>query len=112
MRNYKDRRLTVTTRHQVVRRNMGKDCPQGSIIGPIVWNMVMDKLLKNQVESCDYMAYADDLLVLIHGNSRKKIELKALQVFIEINSWTMEHKLKMSSEKTKAILFKGNLNIS
>ena len=50
-------------------------CPQGSICGPALWNMIMDGLLEEigrRERSC--VAYADDLLYMIEADNRNEIE--------------------------------------
>ncbi|KAH0944745.1 hypothetical protein HN011_001913, partial [Eciton burchellii] len=53
---------------------------EGSILGPILWNMYLDNLLSlldNEESITDFAAYADDLCILISENSRRKLEIKA-----------------------------------
>ncbi|XP_018363196.1 PREDICTED: uncharacterized protein LOC108761266 [Trachymyrmex cornetzi] len=54
---------------------VSKGCPQVSILGPELRNLVFDGLLRLlEARECDCFAYADDLLVLIKGNSRREVE--------------------------------------
>ena len=58
-----------------VERKVCRRCPQGSICGPAVWNMMMDGLLEEigrRGISC--VAYADDLLYMIEADNRNEIE--------------------------------------
>lgn len=107
---FKNREVMVTTEYETIKYKVKKGCPQGSIIGPMVWTMVMDELLMENIENCNYVAYADDLVALIHGDSRAVIEETAKQVLSTVEIWTKKHKLQISSEKTKAMLLKGNLD--
>ena len=57
-----------------VERKVFKRCPQRSICGPAIWNMMMDGLLKGigrRGISC--VTYADDLLCMIEADNRKKM---------------------------------------
>lgn len=50
-----------------------RGCPQGSVLGPVLWNFTYDILLEalNVGHERKVVAYADDLIVLESGNSRK-----------------------------------------
>jgi transcription antitermination factor NusA-like protein len=95
---------------------MEKGCPQGSIIGPIAWNMCMDDLLNSVSDEFDdknveVIAYADDLVALIKGNSRKEIisEIISKTMIGTLMNWCELHKVKASTTKTMAMTIKGKL---
>lgn len=101
-----------TTSGQVV-REVNKGCPQGSLIGPLMWNLVFDGLLR-KLEEAGYKvtAYADDGAILIEGNTKKDLQ-EAGQVAINIiDDWCEAHKMKLSKEKTVMMLLKGALNMA
>ena len=50
--------------------NVERGCPQGSVCGPYIWNLMMDTLLRQIEGQSECCAYADDFLVLIEGKSR------------------------------------------
>lgn len=97
------------------KRTMERGCPQGSVLGPSVWGWCMDALL-NQLDARSEggkvtpVAYADDLAVIIRGNSRNELESRAATVTREIEGWCGDHKLKIAPEKTYAMLMKGKLD--
>lgn len=66
IKNYSENRvLVVRSENKEITKKMSKGCPQGSILGPAIWNMVMDNMLNDKVENCEYIAYADDLAIII-----------------------------------------------
>lgn len=89
-------------------KTVNKGCPQGSILGPCFWNLIFDDLL-NTLEAAGYqiIAYADDLIVLIPGNSRKSIEELANRTVECIMNWCRKQKLQLSPNKSEMILLKG-----
>jgi hypothetical protein len=53
---------------------------EGSILAPIWWNTYLDNLLgllDNEESITDFAVYADDLCILISGNSRRELKIKA-----------------------------------
>ena len=53
-----------------------RGCSQDSVLGPICWNLIFDELLRMLEIQDRFIAYADDLIILISGNSRRE-KLKA-----------------------------------
>ncbi|ERL96104.1 hypothetical protein D910_01043, partial [Dendroctonus ponderosae] len=52
--------------------------PQGSILGPTLWNVLYDRILRVQMESgVSLIAYADDLAILIRGKTAIQVKEKA-----------------------------------
>jgi hypothetical protein len=43
-------------------------CPQGGVLAPLLWNLVVDRLLTvtNDLCFCTY-GYADDIVIIVHG---------------------------------------------
>ena len=41
--------------------------PQGGILSPILWNLIMNKLLNDRGETVEYFCYADDIAIVARG---------------------------------------------
>ena len=96
-----------------VERKVCRRCPQGSICGPAVWNMMMDGLLEEigrRRISCE--AYADDLLCMIEADNRKEIEDMGTEVMEMVVAWGKGVGVEMSRENTVIMLLKGSLSDS
>lgn len=88
-----------------------RGCPQGSIIGPYVWNLMMDVLLQQLEPWCRFSAYADDLLLLIEGNSRMELETMGARLMAITWDWGVKVGVSVSTEKTVMMLMKGKLDV-
>ena len=73
---YSDRKVIINEQNQTVTRAQNRGCPQGSVLGPLMWCLVFELLLDElaQIERCEPVAYADDLAIVIAGKSRAKVE--------------------------------------
>ena len=94
-----------------VERKVCRRCPQGSICGPAVWNMMMDGLLEEigrRGISC--VVYADDLLCMIEADNRK--EDVGTEVMEMVVAWGKGVGVEMSRENTVIMLLKGSLSDS
>ncbi|CAK9809097.1 Retrovirus-related Pol polyprotein from type-1 retrotransposable element R1 (Fragment) [Anthophora quadrimaculata] len=75
----------------------------------------MDTLLDDfeatfDVENIQAIAYADDLTIIVKGNTRSDLETSATKATDLVNNWCTHNKLKVSSNKTHAMLMKGKLH--
>ncbi|KAH0949466.1 hypothetical protein HN011_003728 [Eciton burchellii] len=73
-----------------------------------LWNTYLDNLLgllDNEESIRDFAAYADDLCILINGNSRRELEIKANTAVRKIHNWCQRYNMTMSPTKTMAIVF-------
>ena len=90
LRSYFSNRVAeIQGNFRSVRMSVNKGCPQGSMLGPDMWNLVFDGLLRDLMHKLDeddkpvkdgLAAYADDLIVVIAANSRKGLEDKSNNV--------------------------------
>ncbi|CAB0010423.1 unnamed protein product [Nesidiocoris tenuis] len=94
-----------------VRKGVTKGCPQGSVLGPQLWNMAFDELLE-ALESAGFpvIAYADDAVVLVEGGSRRALEEGGAGVAGILEAWSASSKLEFCKSKSEWMLLKGHLD--
>lgn len=83
-----------------------KGCPQGSCIGPLLWLLVADVILKST--SAFYgniISYADDFILIFTANTRLALETKVNSVLLRYTSIVNHMHLNISPEKSQAMLF-------
>lgn len=112
---FKNRRMSMQSKFDKIDKFMQRGCPQGSIIGPMAWGWCMDTFLddfQNNIDEQDaeVIAYADDLAMIVKGNTRSELELIAERGLKILKAWCTNHKLNISLNKTLAMLTKGKLN--
>jgi len=59
-----------------------------------------------RVTPSQFVAYADDLIVVINGNSRREIEQRGQEIVNEILDWCRLAKLEISKSKTEGTTLK------
>lgn len=108
---FTDRRVCAVGVNEVVWKNVSKGCPQSSICGPFVWNIIMGDLL-NELESvgCNVVAYADDLLLIVEAMNRAELEKLGTEWLRRVVGWGERVGVDVSKKKTVTMLLKGWLS--
>ncbi|KAI5692701.1 hypothetical protein M8J77_010331 [Diaphorina citri] len=89
-------------------RVMTAGAPQGSVIGPWLWNILYDGLLHLEVtEGTTLIAYADDLAIITTAKTENLLRDKTNDVIRKVEHWMRQNKLKIAPEKTEAALLIG-----
>ena len=110
---FSNRTVMIAWSDQIVSKKATKGCPQASVMGPPYWNISFDLLLQmmNEILGVTFLAYADDLVVLIEAQTRNEISAKCQQVVNKVLDWRRVSKLQISVTKTEGIYLKvGSLN--
>ena len=83
--------------------------PQGSILGPFLWNVAYDSLLAlpDLPEGAELVAYADDLAVMVTAKHAHMLQNRTNITLHRIAQWMETHYLEVAPEKSEAILLIG-----
>ncbi|CAK1594413.1 unnamed protein product [Parnassius mnemosyne] len=85
-------------------------CPQGSVLGPTLWNVLMNDLLRLPLpEGVAMTAYADDVTILIVSGTRAGIESRARVTLDLVREWGLRNRLEFSSSKSTTMTVRGKL---
>lgn len=105
-----ERTATLTLGGVMKKVRLTKGCPQGSILGPTLWNVTIDNLLrKDQPEYARVQAYADDIAVSIAGNTRAQLIQRTSEVLSTVKLWGEERELSFSASKSVALILNSEL---
>ncbi|GBN96149.1 Putative protein in type-1 retrotransposable element R1DM [Araneus ventricosus] len=75
--------------------------PQGSCSGPLFWNLVAGTALGLVLPSgCQIQAFADDLIIVIRGESKEILTSRCNEAISKIVDWGSAHKLQFNASKT------------
>ena len=98
----KYRYLTVTHKDITKRIRIRRGCPQGGVLSPFLWNLVVDDLLKfSAKEIPGYLqAFADDLVTLVEGSDTGVIWQRTQKTINTIEKWCDTKGLNISALKT------------
>ena len=102
----RSRTVTVSAQGISVSKTVKKGCPQGGILSPLLWNLVINSLiiLINSTPA-DSEGFADDVNLLIRGMDIDTIMNIGQQCLDKIRDWGLKTGLNFSPAKTEGILF-------
>jgi hypothetical protein len=107
---FHSRVIEFKAKHVGTSKTATKGCPQGSVLGPFLWNLVMNSLLREEFEDgCEIIAYADDIAAIVSGKTKSEIEQRTKTTVSKIEKWAYCNKLILSKEKSQCMVMGGTL---
>lgn len=85
---HSERKAGIATNYERIFKSVSKGCPQGSVLGLQLWNLILDEVLKEISETgSEPIAYTDDLAIVVTGNARMEMERKANTIVNILVKW-------------------------
>jgi len=83
--------------------------PQGSVVGPLLWNIAYDRVLRLQLPlDVELLGFADDTMVIASGRSVAELEMKINEALGLVSEEISKLGLSLAVNKTEAVLFTNN----
>lgn len=100
--------------NRVIRVNKSKTIevtagvPQGSVLGPLLWNVLYDQVLTMPLtEGATSVAYADDLAIMVEATDERELQHRVSESIARVSGWMTKNNLTLAPQKTEAIILKG-----
>jgi hypothetical protein len=110
---FTERTVQIVGKKEVIAKPVTKGCPQGSLLGPSLWNLIFDDLLdelRTSTTECEPIAYADDIVILVAENARTEQQKTGQEAVTRVSNWCSRKKMVLSAGKTEMLLLKGKLD--
>lgn len=93
-------------KHQSYPLPISAGVPQGSILGPLLFNIYVNDIV-NIDGGAKCIMYADDTTILLSGNDINDLILQCNYILDKLVFWSQSNRLKINPTKTKAVLFRS-----
>lgn len=87
-------------------KSMSSGVPQGSVLGPDLWNLLYDDLLRLAMPTdVELIAYADGVAIVGTSQIPFQLEERLGEAFGLVSRWMTAHGLELAAEKSECIVF-------
>ena len=98
-------RVRLGSRHYSRTETFTCGVPQGTVLGPLLFNIFMEGLAEElNLSQEKHYFYADDLMIVAHGRGRESVLNESLDM---LSHWSRTHFMDVNVSKTKACHFRS-----
>ena len=98
------REMVFDYQGRTVKKFLTKGTPQGGVLSPLLWNIILDELLESfDLPDCELVAYADDVTIICWNREERQLRKTIKESLQRIDGWCESRKLKFCSDKTNLL---------
>ena len=96
-----NRKAIISQQQRSISTELEIGCPQGSVLSPFLWNVLLDPVLRLTFPfQCNMIAYADDLVLLTHHRNITTAHSNLQMMCDSVSAWCKSVKLILNGSKT------------
>jgi ribonuclease HI len=83
-----------------------KGCPQGGVLSPLMWSLVVDEHLKSlEAKGFEVVGFADDIVILVRGRFDNVVSERMQEALNITQSWCIKEGLSINPTKVVIVPF-------
>ena len=91
-----------------LQHHLSRGCPQGSILGPTLWNVIHDTVIRRLVPLCEgVVCFADDTLLIVGANTPQHLGNRCADLLGEFKTFLQPNGLELNEAKTEFVVFRN-----
>ena len=108
-----ERKILLEAENKIKEKSINSGVPQGSVLGPTLWNVQYDGLLELELpEGVKLIGFADDVAMVVTARSEGMLMNAADTATLRIIKWMKVRKLELAPHKTEAVLLTTRRKLS
>lgn len=109
---FENRVLLYDTREGVKYHRVTGGVPQGSVLGPTLWNIMYDGILRiEKPHGSEIIGYADDIAVVVVAKTLPRLQQKCNRLIQRLKSWLQGVGLELADHKTEVLLISSRKKV-
>lgn len=104
----RDRSIIYKNGEVDLKYKLKQGSPQGSPLSPLLWTlMISDLLIRKLPENAYIQAFADDITIIIKGDSKRKLQEIANKTLQIVENWGKTKNIDFNPAKSQYMILKG-----